>query len=102
MARFEVTDQPDAGRYVVAVDGEQAGLLLYRLQGDRITFTHAEINPEREGQGLGSALTAHALDEARARGLEVLPRCPFVQAYVQRHREYVDLVPEDARARFGL
>lgn len=102
MAARKITDQPVAERYVIAVDGEQAGLLLYKLDGDTITFTHAEIDPAHEGQGLGSALSAHALDDARARGLAVLPRCPFVQAYVQRHPEYADLVPEAQRARFGL
>lgn len=102
MAGFEITDHPEDGRYVIEVDGEQAGLLVYRREGDRIIFTHAEVDPGHDGQGLGSALSAHALDEARARGLAVVPRCPFVQAYMQRHPEYVDLVPEGARARFGL
>ena len=87
---------------MIEVDGERAGLLQYRLDGERISFTHAEIDPAREGQGLGSTLSAFALDDARARGLAVLPRCPFVQSYMQRHSEYVDLVPENQRTRFGL
>jgi hypothetical protein len=32
------------------------------------------------------------LDDVRARELRVLPVCPFVRAYVQRHPEYTDLV----------
>lgn len=102
MAEIRVHDQSDAHRYVIEVDGERAGLLQYRLEGDRISFTHAEIDPGREGQGLGSTLSAFALDDARSRGLSVLPRCPFVKTYVQRHSEYVDLVPEAERTRFGL
>ena len=34
--------------------------------------------------------------------LEVLPFCPFVLGYIERHREYAELVPESYRARFGL
>ena len=102
MPDTRVTDQPDARRYVVEADGELAGLLQYRLEPDRIIFTHAEIDPAREGQGLGSQLAAFALDDARSRGLEVLPRCPFVESYVQLHPEYTDLVPADLRSRFGL
>ncbi|MEO6857199.1 MAG: GNAT family N-acetyltransferase [Solirubrobacteraceae bacterium] len=102
MPDVAITDHPEAARYVIEIDGEQAGLLLYRLEDGRITFTHAEIDPAHEGQGLGSKLSAYALDDARSRGLSVLPRCPFVQSYLQRHREYVDLVPEAVRARFGL
>ncbi len=102
MAETRVTDQPETRRYVIESDGEHAGLLLYRLEPDRIIFTHAEIDPDREGQGLGSQLAAFALDDARARGLEVLPRCPFVESYMQRHPEYADLVPADQRSQFGL
>jgi predicted GNAT family acetyltransferase len=102
MPETHIADQPDASRYVIEAGGEHAGLLLYRLEDDRITFTHAEIDPALEGQGLGSALASFALDDARARGLAVLPRCPFVETFVQRHREYVDLVPESARDQFGL
>ncbi len=43
-------------------------------------------------------LVAFALGEARERGLAVLPFCPFVKAYIQRHREYVELVPADRRS----
>jgi hypothetical protein len=102
MPDTRVTDQPEARRYVIEADGEQAGLLQYRLEEHRITFTHAEIDSDREGQGFGSQLAAFALDDARSRGLEVLPRCPFVESYIQRHPEYTDLVPADLRSRFGV
>jgi hypothetical protein len=102
MPEIRVTDQPEARRYVIEAGDEQAGLLLYRLEPERIIFTHAEIDPDREGQGLGSQLAAFALDDARSRGLEVLPRCPFVESYMQRHPAYTDLVPADLRSRFGL
>jgi predicted GNAT family acetyltransferase len=102
MSDIAITDHPAERRYVIEVDGEQAGLLRYRLDDQRITFTHAEIDPVHEGQGLGSKLSGFALDDARSRGLSVLPRCPFVQSYLQRHAEYVDLVPEAERAGFGL
>jgi uncharacterized protein len=42
------------------------------------------------------------LDAARAGGLAVLPFCPFVRRYIQRHREYADLVPANERPRFDL
>jgi predicted GNAT family acetyltransferase len=102
MPEIRVTDQPEARRYVIEADGEHAGLLLYRLEPERIIFTHAEIDPDLEGQGLGSQLAGFALDDARSRGLEVLARCPFVESYMQRHPEYTDLVPVDLRSRLRL
>ena len=84
------------------MDGEQAGLLTYRLSPGRIAFPHAEVDPAYGGKGVGSALAKYALDDARSRGLEVLPDCPFVTAYVKRHREYADLVPKELHSRYGL
>lgn len=88
----EIADRPQAARYEIAVDGERVGLVTYTLRDGVITFRHAEIDPAREGQGLGSRLARYALDDARARGLAVRPRCPFIARYVERHREYLDLV----------
>jgi len=55
-----------------------------------------------EGRGIGPKVTRRALDEARSRGLAVLPFCRFVHRYIERHREYADLVPEPCREAFGL
>jgi hypothetical protein len=102
MEQVRIADQPDAHRYVLELDGERIGLLDYRLEGQRLSLTHAEIDPARGGRGLGSQLAAFALDDARRRGFSVLPLCPFVSDYIHQHREYADLVPEDFRPRFGL
>jgi uncharacterized protein len=100
MAR--VRNNPDQDRYEIEVDGETAGFAQYRERPGLIAFVHTEIDDRFEGRGLASELIAFALDDARARGLAVLPFCPFVNGYLQRHPEYVDLVPEGNRAQFGL
>lgn len=97
-----VTDNPEEDRYEAFADGEFAGCTVYRLRSGRISFVHTEIEDRFEGHGIGSKLVAEALDDARKRGLGVLPFCPFVNAFIERHREYVDLVPESDRERFGL
>ncbi len=90
--RVTVVDQPDHDRYRIESDGAPVGLLTYRLAGGVITFRHTEIDPSVGGRGLGSALVRYALDDARARGLSVIPVCPFVAAFIVRHPEYEDLV----------
>ena len=44
-----------------------------------------------EGHGIGSALVRGVLDIARAQGMKVVPVCPFVKGYMDRHPEYADL-----------
>jgi predicted GNAT family acetyltransferase len=87
-----VTNNEPAARYEIAVDGRRAGFVTYRASPGVITFLHAEIDPQLEGQGLGSRLVADALDDARAKGLAVRPVCPFVAAFIELHPEYADLV----------
>ena len=99
---IEVSDDRERERYVIAVDGEPAGFAEYRDRGPALAFVHTEIDDRFEGQGLGGRLVSAALDDVRARGLMVLPFCPFVRGYIARHHEYLDLVPETQRSQFGL
>jgi predicted GNAT family acetyltransferase len=87
-----VTDNRDLERYEVHLGDELAGFVTYRLRPDRITFLHTEVEPALEGRGIGSLLAAAALDDARARGLSVIPICPFISSWIKRHPEYGDLV----------
>jgi uncharacterized protein len=99
---IEVSDDRENARFVITVDGEQAGLAQYRDRGRAIAFIHTEIDDRFEGRGLGGRLVAAALDDVRGRGLAVLPFCPFVRGYIARHPEYLDLVPATQRSQFGL
>lgn len=99
---IDVTDNAARERYDAHQDGMLAGFAEYRSKGSLIAFIHTEVDPQFEGQGIGTALITAALDDARARRLHVLPFCPFVRAYIERHPEYVDLVPESRRHDFDL
>jgi predicted GNAT family acetyltransferase len=98
----QVRDNPAQQRYEATVDGLPAGFAAYRIRPGLIAFVHTEIDDGFAGQGVGSALIREALDEARRRGLDVLPVCPFVNAFIERHLEYRDLVPAAQREAFGL
>jgi len=94
-----VVNVPEASRYELR-DGERMiGEAAYRRRNGRIAFIHTEVDEALEGRGLGSALVATALDDARREGLEVVPLCPFVAAFIERHPEYQDLVAADYRER---
>jgi uncharacterized protein len=97
-----IADHREAWRYEIHVAETLAGFLQYRSRPGLIALIHTEVRERFEGQGLGSKVIVFALDDARQRGLEVLPFCPFANAYIQRHREYVDLVPEIFREKFDL
>jgi uncharacterized protein len=100
--QISVADAPERGQFEITVYGRRAGFAAYQRLSKVIAFTHTEVDDSFEGQGIGSRLVSFALDSAREEGLDVLPYCPFVRSWIERHPAYVDLVPERRRAEFGL
>lgn len=88
----EITDHPEQSRYEARHGDALAGVAAYERTARRITFTHTVVDDAFEGQGVGSALARTALDEAREAGLAVVPQCPFIARWIDRHPEYADLV----------
>jgi predicted GNAT family acetyltransferase len=102
MTEPQVLDAAESSRFEIRVDGKLAGFAVYRLGHGRISFIHTEIDDAFAGHGLGGKLVRAALDAARTRGLAVIPLCPFVRSWIQKHEDYLDLVPEAQRSRVGL
>ena len=73
----DIRDNAADHRFELDLDGGMA-LMYYRLEGGVITLMHTEVPPALGGHGIGSALVRGVLDIARARGLKVVPKCPFV------------------------
>jgi predicted GNAT family acetyltransferase len=96
-ARPEVTDNESESRYEIHVDGELAGFARYQLAGDRIVLPDTQIDPAFRGRGLGQVLAKAALEDVRAQGRTVEPRCEFIAAYIREHPEHHDLIASAAR-----
>lgn len=88
-----VVAHDEAGhRYVLRVGDADAGELTYTLRDGAVVLEHTVVDPSRREKGLGSQLVRFALDDVRASGRRVVPQCPFVRAYLERHPEDADLV----------
>lgn len=98
----EVRENRDENRFEIWVDGELAGFTQHHGPGPVVSFVHTEIGERFGGQGLATQLIRSALDTERERGSKVLPICPFVKAFIEKHPDYLDLVPANRRASFGL
>lgn len=82
-----------ANRFEMQVGGQLAHL-DYTRSSKKIVFTHTEVPKEMEGQGVGGELAREGLDFARQSHLRVIPQCPFVAKYIERHPEYQELLSD--------
>ena len=87
-----VQDAPAAERYEIREGDRVLGIAAYHRRGDTVVFTHTEVDPDAGESGLGSTLVRSALDDVRAKGEKVVPQCPFVRGWIERHQEYADLL----------
>ena len=99
---FAIADNPEMHRFEVDLGDGSLATAEYKLRGGKIIFTHTEVPPAHEGEGIGSALIRFALAEARERGLQVVPICPFFAAYIQKHESEQDLLDPAYRQVLGL
>lgn len=86
-----VRDNSDKHRFELDADGHIA-FSEYKRAGSVLTVMHTEVPAALSGKGIGSALVRGLLDIARAQGLTVVPKCPFVAGYIDKHSEYADLL----------
>jgi uncharacterized protein len=80
----QVTDNADASRFELTVDGQLAQL-VYRLRAGRLVLVHTEVPDALGGHGYGGQLIRAAVERAAAEGLTVVPLCSFARAWLERH-----------------
>jgi predicted GNAT family acetyltransferase len=93
-----VTDAPERERFEATDEtGAVAGVLTYQLTGSVIAYTHTKVDPAFEDHGVGSALARAAMDDARSRQRTVVPICPFLSGWLDKHPEYEKIVARSTR-----
>lgn len=91
-AQLTIADNGPERRYEARIGDELAGWVEYGRIQSRLVALHTEVPPRFSGRGIASALVRRVLDDARAAGVKVTPRCPFFVAHFQRHPEDADLL----------
>lgn len=87
-----VVQAAQLSRYEVYLGDDLAGFAEYLDHEHQRIFYHTEIGAEFGGKGLASTLIRNALGETVEAGLRIVPLCPFVQGYVEKHDDFADSV----------
>lgn len=92
----DVSKNVEESRFEIREGGELAGFADYTVgEMGVVVLPHTEVDSKFEGRGLAGELVQYALDDIRAEGYQVEPRCPYVKQWIERHPDYADLVAND-------
>ena len=101
MAQPDICDNPDHNRYELPIDG-QVAVVTYNLSPPNLMITETLVPQALEGQGVASQLARYVIADAKARGLLLLPVCPFFSAYLKKHPEHAEAVHPTYRGILGI
>lgn len=85
MTDITVTRNDEESRYEIRTDDVLAGFAEFDLRPGSIRFTHTEVDPAFQGQGLAGKLASAALTDAASRGDAIVPLCPYIAKYLETH-----------------
>jgi predicted GNAT family acetyltransferase len=81
-----VVDDVDSSRFrYVGTGHEQEARLEYRAEDGRLDLHHTEVPDELGGRGVGGQLVRAAVERAAGSGETVVPTCPFVRSWLEKH-----------------
>jgi len=86
----------ESNRLELEVD-DVVAFIEYKLTRDKLFLIHTEVPDALSGKGVGTAIVLKALEYAKENNYKIIPICPFVQSYLKRHQEWVDIVDPDAQ-----
>lgn len=88
----DVTFNAEKERYEITVDGEFAGYVDAKDDGDVLRMPHTVVLEQFGGKGVAKILVTQALDDIRVRGRKIAPRCPYIVDFLEVNPTYGDLV----------
>ena len=93
----EFSNETDARRYAMRIDGELVGALDYSVLGSSISLTRAFTVPAQRGKGYAADLVAYAVDDIeRTSDRKIVPMCWYVAEWFDRHPERAGLLQRRA------
>ena len=96
MAEKDITHNTEKRSFELQVDGHKATLMYNPVKPSVWSLNHTYVPAQLEGQGIGSKLVKHVLTHCENNDIRIIPRCPFIDAYIRRHPEWKDLVHEES------
>lgn len=78
-------------RFFLTIDGKES-MVDYQKDENLMDLYFTYVPDEFRGQGIASKLVQKALDYAHHHNYRVKPSCPFIESFIQNHKEYQSIL----------
>lgn len=87
------TDNSTRGKFYINVEGKQAAEMTYTWAGtDRIIIDHTDVGEILRGKGAGKQMVLKVVEFARAKGISIIPLCPFAKSVFDKNEDLRDVL----------
>ncbi len=88
----EVILNTERNRFELEIENQIAFIEFDKIEPNILDFVHTEVPEELSGKGIGSKLAKSALQYCKDNNLKVIPSCPFIKTYIEKHSEWQPLL----------
>jgi uncharacterized protein len=92
MSDVDIQHRESSNRFTARTPSGLAYISYAEPDERTIDLEHTIVPEADRGQGVGGRLVRTAIRYARERGKRVIPTCPFVKAWLERHPAEADVV----------
>lgn len=82
---MSITNNTQVSRYELMTDGHMS-VAEYTLDGQNISINHVEVPDALRGRGIAAQVMAGVVEDARKRGLTIIPVCSYAATYMERQK----------------
>lgn len=93
----EFRNEADSGRYALYVNGEQAVIINYVINGGVIALTRTLTQPAQRGHGYAGELVAWVINDIETNtALRVTTTCSYIEHWFETHPERAGVLHRNA------
>jgi broad specificity phosphatase PhoE/predicted GNAT family acetyltransferase len=79
-------------QFTITLDGQAIGIAAFEDHGNRRVFVHTKVDGACQGRGVATILVNDAVKSTKADGLRIVAVCPMVAAFLDKHKEFDEIV----------
>lgn len=89
---MDIKHDKDNKRFYLKKENQVSELNYKKIDEQTLDYYRTFVPKPLRGQGIAARITAFALDYAKDNQFEVIPSCPYVKNYADKHPEYASII----------